>query len=59
MKKEVVENAGLEIFAEVGLILFVLAFIFVIVRVFLFKKEEVEHLEQLPLDEDAESVRGS
>lgn len=59
MKKEVVENAGLEIFAEAGLILFVLAFIFVIVRVLLYQNEEVEHLEQLPLDEDADGVRGS
>lgn len=60
MKKEVVENAGLEIFAEVGLILFVLAFVFVLVRVFLFKDDEVEHLEHLPLDEDVEDgVRGT
>ncbi|MFP4598209.1 MAG: hypothetical protein ACLFVJ_08155 [Persicimonas sp.] len=54
MKREVMENAGLEIFAEVGLILFVLGFVFVIARVLLIKREEVEHLENLPLDENAE-----
>lgn len=54
MKREVMENAGLEIFAEVGLILFILGFVFVIARVLLIKREEVEHLENLPLDENAE-----
>lgn len=55
MKREVMESSGLEIYAEIGLILFVLAFAFVIIRVLLFKDEEVEHLEKLPLDGDAES----
>lgn len=53
MKREVMESAGLAIYAELGLILFVLAFLFTIVRVLLLKREEVEHLEKLPLDEDA------
>lgn len=49
------ESAGLEIYAEIGLVLFVLAFLFVIIRVLLLKREEVEHLENLPLDEDAQT----
>ncbi|WP_168210904.1 hypothetical protein [Persicimonas caeni] len=55
MKREVMEAADLSIYAEIGLILFVLGFVFVLIRVLLYKKEEVEHLEQLPLDGDAES----
>lgn len=55
MKREVMESAGLHHFAELGLILFILAFVFVIARVIFFRKEEVEHLERLPLDEDAET----
>ncbi len=53
MKREVMESAGLEIYAEIGLILFVLGFLFVLIRVLLLKDDEVEHLEKLPLDGDA------
>lgn len=51
MKREVMESAGLEMFAEIGLVLFLLGFLFVIIRVVLLKSDEVEHLESLPLDE--------
>ena len=50
MKREIMESAGLEIYAEIGLLLFVVAFVFVIARVLLLKNDEVEHLEKLPLD---------
>jgi hypothetical protein len=45
------ESAGLEIFAEVGLVLFVIGFLAVLIRVALLKRDEVEHIESLPLDE--------
>lgn len=51
MKREVMESAGLEIFAEVGLVLFVIGFLAVLIRVALLKRDEVEHIESLPLDE--------
>lgn len=57
MKGEVMEAAGLEFFAEVGLVLFLLGFLFAIIRVALLKRDEVEHLESLPLD-DSDEYRG-
>lgn len=53
MKREVMESAGLEVFAEIGLILFLLGFVFAIIRVALLKRDEVEHLESLPLDDSS------
>ncbi|MGM0558103.1 MAG: hypothetical protein ACQEVA_17085 [Myxococcota bacterium] len=53
MKREVVEAAGLEFFAELGLILFLLGFVSVLIRVALLKRDEVEHLESLPLDDSS------
>jgi hypothetical protein len=58
MKREVMESAGLEFFAEVGLILFVVGFLFVLIRVVLLKRDEVEHLESLPLDDPQSENRG-
>lgn len=51
MKRVVMESAGLAGFAEVGLILFLIGFALVVIRVALMKRDEVEHLEALPLDE--------
>jgi hypothetical protein len=53
MRREVMEHAGLEIFAEIGLVLFVVGFLLILIRVLLLKGEQVEHLERLPLEEDA------
>lgn len=57
MKREVMEAAGLEFFAELGLILFLIGFLSVLIRVALLKRDEVEHMESLPLD-DTQGKRG-
>ncbi len=56
MKREVMQAAGLHMYAEIGLILFIVAFIFVLARVILLKRDEIEELEKLPLDDDADSA---
>ncbi len=51
MMREVVQNAGLAWFAEVGLAIFVVAFVAIVARALLMKRSEIEHIERLPLDE--------
>jgi cbb3-type cytochrome oxidase subunit 3 len=51
------ESAGLEIYAELGLILFVLGFIFVVLRVVTMKREEADEHARIPLEEDAHDSR--
>lgn len=51
MMRDVMQNAGLEIFPEIGLIFFLLGFLFVIVRTALMRSAEAEHAERIPLDE--------
>jgi hypothetical protein len=53
MKREVMESAGLEMYAEIGLILFVLGFIFVVLRVAVMKREEATEYAHIPLDGDS------
>lgn len=52
MKREVVEGAGLEIFAEIGIIIFMVVFVLVVARGFLMPKEKREAIALLPLDLD-------
>lgn len=54
MRGDVMQNAGLAIFAEIGLVLFVLGFIFVIARLVLMKREDAESVGRLPLDDGQE-----
>jgi hypothetical protein len=54
MLQDVVENSGLEGYAEIGLLLFVAAFIFVIVRVWLMNEEEAESHANIPLDDESD-----
>lgn len=51
MIRDVVENAGLEGFAEIGLILFLVAFLFVVLRIVFLSKEQAEEHSKLPLDD--------
>jgi hypothetical protein len=46
------ENAGLQGFAEIGLILFLIAFVLVILRVVLIDKETADERSRLPLDDE-------
>ena len=52
MMRDIMQNASLEWFAEIGLALFFIGFIFALVRVFLFSTNEVEHASALPLADD-------
>lgn len=56
MFREVVQNARLEDYAELGLIFFVIAFALVLLRVFFLKREEATHMNELPLQQDEASV---
>jgi len=47
---------GSEYIGQVSLVLSVLAFLLIVVRVFLITRERIDHLERLPFDDD--SVRG-
>jgi len=55
MKREVVEHAGLTIFAEVGIILFFVAFVLVVVRVFVMKKDKANEMAKIPLEDGTET----
>lgn len=60
MRKEIVENAGMTYFAEISLIIFVAVFLLFLVRVIFMKKGEVDHMKNLPLEDDAaDSTRSS
>ncbi len=51
MKREVMENADLAIFAEVGIIIFMVVFLAVIVRVVFMSKSEADEIGRLPLED--------
>ncbi len=51
MRKEVIENAGLTAFAEIGLIIFVAVFLLIFLRAVFMKKDSVEHMGNLPLED--------
>ena len=52
MIRDVVENAGLEGFAKIGLIMFLIAFLLVVIRVLLMDSEEAKAKANIPLDDD-------
>lgn len=54
MLQDVVENAGLEGFAEIGLILFLIAFVLVVIRIWLVDGDEAEEHANIPFDEESE-----
>lgn len=54
MRGDVMRNADLAIFAEIGLVLFLLGFLFVIMRLVLMKREDAESVGRLPLDDGQE-----
>ncbi len=54
MRGDVMESANLAIFAEIGLILFILGFIFVIARLVLMTREDAESVGRIPLDDGQE-----
>lgn len=47
-------QAGLEVFAEIGLILFVFAFVLVLLRVWWLDGDEAERHAQMPVGDEPE-----
>lgn len=56
MKRQAMETAGLEWFAEVGIIIFFSVFVLVAIRLFFMKKESAEEMGRIPLDDDVENL---
>lgn len=52
MKRELMESAGLEIYAEIGIVIFVVVFILIIIRVVLMKRRDAEEMGEIPLEDD-------
>lgn len=52
MFRDVMQNAGLEFFAEMGLVIFAVTFVSILLRAALVKKDEANHMSALPLAED-------
>lgn len=49
MFREVVRNAGLEIFAEVGIVIFILCFLLAVFQTVWMRRSAQEHAANLPL----------
>ena len=54
MMKEVVRSIDPGLLPEIGLIAFLLAFVLVLIRVFLMPRQEREAAKQIPLHDDDE-----
>jgi len=52
MIQTIVENVGLTLFAEMGLVLFVIVFIAVVLNAVRRPRSEIEQLSQMALEED-------
>jgi hypothetical protein len=51
MHKDVMADAGLGFLAQISLLLFVAAFLLIMARAFLTKKDKTEHMKGLPLED--------
>lgn len=54
MNRDVMQAAGLEVYAEIGIVIFVVAFALVLARVYLMKKSEANACGNIPLDDGTE-----
>lgn len=60
MFRDVMQNASLETFAEIGLLIFFVGFLLILAQAFLIKRKDADHLSALPLaDDDGMSSRGN
>lgn len=55
MKRTVIEQAGLAIFAEIGIVIFMVVFVLVVAKGFLIPKDQRDRLSELPFGGDASS----
>lgn len=58
MRRDVMQTAGLEMFAEVAIVLFFLAFAGIVLRTMLRRKDELVEIQNLPLFDGNEVERG-
>ena len=58
MHKDVIAGAELGYLAQFSLILFVSAFILIMLRAFFMNKERTEHMKELPLDDGQREPSG-
>lgn len=54
MKRDVMQAAGLEVFAEIAIIIFFATFAFIMLRTFFGTKDRFDEASNLPLDEGTE-----
>lgn len=54
MRRDVMEAAGLEIFAEIAVVIFVITFLALVLRTLLRRKESMDEIAQIPLDDGTE-----
>lgn len=57
MMRDVMQNAGLETFAELGILIFFVTFILVAMRTLLTRNASYGELANLPMDEGTEVQR--
>ncbi len=53
--RDVMESAGLTLYAEIGLIVLFVTFLFAVARTLTRKREHYEELARIPLDDDTPS----
>ncbi|MBA2664734.1 MAG: hypothetical protein H0U74_20775 [Bradymonadaceae bacterium] len=51
MRKDIMEHAGLAIYAEIALIIFVAVFVMIILRAILMRREHSQFLSRMPLED--------
>ncbi|MGE5176940.1 MAG: hypothetical protein ACM3JJ_11260 [Hyphomicrobiales bacterium] len=54
---DIMAHAGLALYAEIAMVLFLLVFVVVVVRIFRARKSDVERQARLPLEDDEPPVR--
>jgi cbb3-type cytochrome oxidase subunit 3 len=55
MLRDVIESAGLAIYAEIGLILLFVTFLLIVARIFTQKRDHYERLARIPFDDESAS----
>jgi len=56
MSRDVMQGAGLEVYAEIGIVIFLIGFLLVVIRVALMKTSEAEECGNLPLADGTDEV---
>ncbi len=54
---DVMSHAGLALYAEIAMVLFILVFIAVVIRLFASKRSDLERHARMPLEDDAPAAK--